>query len=132
MRKSSGAADFISSGPVNRQYSISALDKDRPPGDRFCEYEYVELSFQGSLTSEDGIRPAGNFMSDFALIVLAVIGVFIAGGVPLLAYSMMPRKAMELASQHGRFSGLGAPEPAGSSAGNTPAPSIGSLQGQTA
>jgi hypothetical protein len=71
-------------------------------------------------------------MSDFALIIVAVVGVLLAGGLPLLAYSMMPKKAMELASQHGRFSGLGTADAAGSSTGNTPVPSIGSLQGQTA
>lgn len=71
-------------------------------------------------------------MSDFALIILGVIGVLAAGGLPLMAYSMLPKKAMELASQHGRFSGLGTPDPAGSSTGNTPVTSIGSLHGQTA
>ena len=71
-------------------------------------------------------------MSDFTLIILAVVGVLALGGLPLLAYSRLPKKAMELASQHGRFSGLGTTAPAGSSAGNTPVHGIGSLQGQTA
>jgi hypothetical protein len=64
-------------------------------------------------------------MSDIALIILAVVGVLVAAGLPLLAYSMLPQKAMDLASQHGRFSGLG-------TAGNTPVRALGSLQGQTA
>lgn len=71
-------------------------------------------------------------MSDFALIILSVVGVLVVGGLPLLAYSKLPKKAMDLASQHGRFSGLGVAEPAGSTTGNTPVPSIGSLRGQTA
>jgi hypothetical protein len=71
-------------------------------------------------------------MSDIALIILAVVGVLVAAGLPLLAYSMLPQKAMDLASQHGRFSGLGAHDHADSSAGNTPVRAIGSLQGQTA
>jgi hypothetical protein len=71
-------------------------------------------------------------MSDMALITLAVIGVLVAAGLPLLAYSKLPQKAMDLASQHGRFSGLGTADHVGGSAGNTPVRAIGSLQGQTA
>ena len=84
------------------------------------------VNFRGRISSN------GNFMSDITLIVLAVVGVLLAAGLPLLAYSMLSQKAMDLASQHGRFSGLGTPDHADSSAGNTPVRALGSLQGQTA
>jgi hypothetical protein len=71
-------------------------------------------------------------MSDLALIVWGLGGVCVATAVPLVVYALLPHEKLNLVSQHGRFGGLVAHEQAERPSGNSPAPAIGSLQGQTA
>jgi hypothetical protein len=68
-------------------------------------------------------------MSETAMFAL-VLGVGLAAlAVPLALYALMPQKLLNLASDHGRYTGLGTAEQTSDVAGNTPAVVIGSLQG---
>jgi hypothetical protein len=70
-------------------------------------------------------------MSETTLLVFAIVGLILATALPLLVYARLPQRALDLLSQHGRFSGLASAEQAGRS-GNSPVSEIGSLRGQTA
>ena len=67
-------------------------------------------------------------MSDTAMFAL-VIGVGLAAvALPVAVYALMPQKLLNLASNHGRYTGLGAAEQSNGAAGNAAGVVIGSLQ----
>ena len=71
-------------------------------------------------------------MSDMAFFVWGLSGSCLAAAVPLMVYALLPHEKLNLVSQHGRFGGLVAREQSSRPSGNSRAPSIRSLQGQTA
>jgi hypothetical protein len=71
-------------------------------------------------------------MSDTSMVAFAIVGGLVAIVAPLAVYALMPQKLLNLASEHGRYAGLGTAEPVDGNAGNTPVAIIGSLQGQSA
>jgi hypothetical protein len=68
-------------------------------------------------------------MSDTAMYVWVVGAALAAVAAPLAAYALMPRKLLNLASEHGRYAGLGTAEQTSGAAENAPAVVVGSLQG---
>jgi hypothetical protein len=68
-------------------------------------------------------------MSDTAMYVCVVGAALAVVAAPLAAYALMPRKLLNLASEHGRYAGLGTPEQTSGAAGNAPVVVLGSLQG---
>ena len=71
-------------------------------------------------------------MRDIAFVVWSLGSVCLAVAMPLVAYALLPHEKLNLVSQHGRFGGLVAREQPNRPSGNLPAPSVRSLQGQTA
>jgi hypothetical protein len=68
-------------------------------------------------------------MSDPVMYVLMVGAALAAVAAPLAAYALMPKKLLNLASEHGRYAGLGTAEQTSGAAENAPAGVLGSLQG---
>jgi hypothetical protein len=68
-------------------------------------------------------------MSDTAMVAWVIAVGLAAVVVPFVVYALMPQKLLNLASDHGRYTGLGTAEQTNGAAGNAPAVVIGSLQG---
>jgi hypothetical protein len=72
-------------------------------------------------------------MSIGETVVFALLGMAVIAGTSLSIYSMLPRAVLDLASEHGRYIGLGTRDRViDNTSGNTPVANVGSLQGQSA
>jgi hypothetical protein len=71
-------------------------------------------------------------MNTVEIIGLAMLGMVAIAGISLSIYSALPREVLQMASDHGRYTGLGTRDHVDDTAGNTPVTNVGSLQGQSA
>jgi hypothetical protein len=71
-------------------------------------------------------------MNTIEVIGLTTLGMIAIVGVCLSIYSVLPREVMQMASEHGRYKGLGTRDRVDGRSGNTPVADFGSLQGQPA
>ena len=69
-------------------------------------------------------------MSNVALDLLVIGAALAAVVAPLAVYALMPRKLLELSSEHGRYTGLGMIDQSSGVTGHAPAIALGSLQRQ--
>ena len=63
------------------------------------------------------------------MIALMIAVGLAALALPFVVYALMPQKLLKLASDHGRYAGLGTADPSNGATGNASAVVIGSLQG---
>jgi hypothetical protein len=71
-------------------------------------------------------------MQTLGLVISIVVGMTFFAGLSAMLYMTLPASMLEESARHGRFSGLGARERTpGNSAGNAPASSRRTLQGQS-
>jgi hypothetical protein len=72
-------------------------------------------------------------MQTYELVMIALIGTTLFGGLSAALYSALPAAALTHASRHGRYVGLGKPDRLDdSTAGNAPITAVAGLQGQSA
>jgi hypothetical protein len=72
-------------------------------------------------------------MQTYELVMIALIGTTLFAGLSAALYATLPAAALEYASRHGRYVGLGMPNRLDdSTAGNTPITAVAGLQGQSA
>ena len=72
-------------------------------------------------------------MQTYELVMIALIGAILFVGLSAALYSTLPAAALDYASRHGRYVGLGKPNRLDdSTAGNTPVTVVAGLQGQSA
>lgn len=71
-------------------------------------------------------------MQTIGIVISIVVGMTFFAGLSAMLYVTLPASILEESARHGRFSGLGARERTpGSTAGNAPASTHRTLQGQS-
>jgi hypothetical protein len=83
----------------------------------------------------NGIETAlsdGKCMNTVEIIGLTMLGMVAIAGVSLSIYSALPHELLQMASDHGRYTGLGTRDRVNDTSGNSPVADVGSLQGQSA